>query len=162
MSVLRHRSLGVGVHQRDMGGQILVVLLVVTIPDNPDDVKPGEQCGGEVNVLHGGAGAVPPPVLWVTGGEHCSAAVHCGDNPRLCETNGLLLHHLVQRGAIAFVHLIELVNTTHSFVGENQRTGLEHVFPGDGVADHGGGEPYPRASHSGGEHAPGGDARDPL
>jgi len=46
-------------------------------------------------------------------------------NASLGNTNGLLLHSLVNRGLIVLVHLVKLVDAADTVVGQHQSTGLD-------------------------------------
>lgn len=65
----------------------------------------------------------------------------------ICQTylgnrEGLLLHDLVQHGARAVAHLVELVDAADAVVAQHQRSGLKDQLPGLGVLHHVGGETH--------------------
>jgi hypothetical protein len=64
---------------------------------------------------------------------------------RLCNRDGLLLHHLVQLRAIRLLHFIELVDAADAVIRQHQRTTLEHNLPGVRIARdrRGEGQSYP-------------------
>lgn len=63
-------------------------------------------------------------------------------NAHLGDGEGLLLHDLVQHGARAVAHLVELVDAADAVVAQHQRAGLQDQLPGLRVLGHVGGEPH--------------------
>lgn len=55
---------------------------------------------------------------------------------------GLLLHDLMQHGARAVTHLVELVDAADAVVAQHQSSGLQDQLPGLGVLHHVGGETH--------------------
>lgn len=60
----------------------------------------------------------------------------------LGDGEGLLLHDLVQHGARAVTHLVELVDAADAVVAQHQRSGLQDQLPGLRVLHHVGGETH--------------------
>lgn len=60
--------------------------------------------------------------------------------PYLGDGECLLLHDLVQHGARAVAHLVELVDAADAVVAEHQGAGLQDQLPGLWVLHHVGGE----------------------
>lgn len=60
----------------------------------------------------------------------------------LGDGESLLLHDLVQHGARAVAHLVELVDAAYAVVAEHQSSGLQDQLPGLRVLHHVGGETH--------------------
>lgn len=69
--------------------------------------------------------------------------------PCLGDGERLLLHDLVQHGARAVAHLVELVDAAHAVVAENKCAGLQHQLPRLRVLHHVGGETHSARAFTG-------------
>ena len=101
---------------------------------------------------------VPGGHARIGSGEDGSACVDGAYDPRLGDAQRLLLHHLVQDGAGAVRHLVELVDAADSVVTESQRPRLQHQLSGLGVLRDVGGQPHSGGPLPGGVLAPGGES----
>jgi hypothetical protein len=109
----------------DVFGNGEVLLLLGVIGQHEDEVEPGEQGCGEVDVLVDGFVLVVPAEEGVGGGEDGGAGVERGGDAGLGDGDGLLLHHLVDGRPVVLLHLVELVDAADPHVRQHQRTRLQ-------------------------------------
>lgn len=87
-------GLFVGVDAQDVVGQAGVVGLVGLVQHYVDEVETGEDCGGEVDVLHDALFGVVTGVYGVGGGQDCCAGVQTTHDTSFGNRYSLLLHRL--------------------------------------------------------------------
>mmetsp|Transcript_16612 Transcript_16612/g.50416 ORF Transcript_16612/g.50416 Transcript_16612/m.50416 type:complete len:211 (-) Transcript_16612:1135-1767(-) len=109
----------------DVLSEPLVGRLVHLVEHEVNQVEAREQRGRQVDVVDDGSLRVVLGVDRVGGGEDGRARVERADDARLCDRDRLLLHRLVQDGARAVRHLVELVDADDAAVGEDHRAALE-------------------------------------
>mmetsp|Transcript_32058 Transcript_32058/g.83970 ORF Transcript_32058/g.83970 Transcript_32058/m.83970 type:complete len:372 (+) Transcript_32058:804-1919(+) len=85
-----------------------------------------------------------------------------GDDAGFGDRDGLLLHRLVDRGAVLVVHLVKLINQADALVGQHERAALERPLSGERVASHRGRQTDGRGALPGGEDRPRAHALGPL
>ncbi|KAG5463268.1 MAG: hypothetical protein BJ554DRAFT_601 [Olpidium bornovanus] len=102
--------LRVHVHVRHVLRQPDVFLHVRLVEDKEEQVKAGKKCRRQVYVFRRGVARIVPPVRRVRRREDRRPRVQRRRDPSLADADGLLLHDLVYRRPIDFIHLVELVN----------------------------------------------------
>eukprot|EP00601_Ochromonadales_sp_CCMP2298_P034323 CAMPEP_0173362426 /NCGR_PEP_ID=MMETSP1144-20121109/21795_1 /TAXON_ID=483371 /ORGANISM="non described non described, Strain CCMP2298" /LENGTH=133 /DNA_ID=CAMNT_0014312207 /DNA_START=480 /DNA_END=882 /DNA_ORIENTATION=- len=117
-----------------MAGQFSVLVYIRLVQYEVDKVKPGEQGGGQLDVVYDRQFCVVSALHGVGGGQDGGAGVEGGDYAGLGDGDCLLLHCFVQDCARLVRHLIELVNAADAVVGQHQGPTLQHHVPGLGVA----------------------------
>eukprot|EP00754_Rhynchopus_humris_P015309 Rhum_TRINITY_DN14433_c38_g1::Rhum_TRINITY_DN14433_c38_g1_i1::g.91428::m.91428 len=114
------------VDRRHVSRQQHVALLVGLVEQQPQDVETRQQRRRQVDVLRRRLARLPPSELRVRGGQDGRARVQRGDDATLRDVHRLLLHDLVDSRAVAFVHLVELVDAADALVADHQRSSLQH------------------------------------
>ncbi len=74
----------------------------------------------QLDILNDSFVLVPLRLDGVGGGEDGRARIQGADDSRLGDGQRLLLHHFVQDGASALVHLVKLVNAANSVIAQHQ------------------------------------------
>mmetsp|Transcript_11512 Transcript_11512/g.37643 ORF Transcript_11512/g.37643 Transcript_11512/m.37643 type:complete len:644 (+) Transcript_11512:854-2785(+) len=120
----------------DVLSEPLVGRLVHLVEHEVNQVEAREQRGRQVDVVDDGSLRVVLGVDRVGGGEDGRARVERADDARLCDRDRLLLHRLVQDGARAVRHLVELVDAADAVVRQHERPRLEHKLLGLRVLCH--------------------------
>jgi hypothetical protein len=124
----------------DKGREALVGDGVDLVAEDAEDVEAREDGVGELDVLREGLAGVVPPADGVGGGHHGAAGLEGRDDAGLGDGDALLLHGLVDGGAVLVGHLVELVDAADAAVGEDERAALEHPLARHGVLVDGRGE----------------------
>ena len=105
--------------------EALILDGVDLVLDDADAVEAREDGLGELHILGEGDGGVVAALDGVGGGDHRAPRAQRRGDPSLGDRDGLLLHGLVDRGAVGVVHLVELVDQADALVGEHERAAFE-------------------------------------
>ena len=118
---------------------VLVQLGVGVVHQDEDEVEPGEERRGHLEVI----GDVQRPVVHAPVGvsrrDDGRARGQGAEDPSLGDAHLLLLHALQERVVLAR-HLVELVDAAHAAVGDHERASLVRVLAGGWILDDRGGE----------------------
>ena len=132
-------------------GQPLVLGRIYGVTDDAEDVEPGEDRFGELDVHGKRGGAVVAAADGVGGGDDGAAGLECRDDAGFGDGDGLLFHRFVDGGAVGVVHFVEFVDEARALVCEHEGAAFERPFGGERVAADGGGETNGRGALTGGE-----------
>ena len=105
-----------------MLGNRAIARLIVLVLHDKDHVKPAENRGLEVNVLAGRLQIVITAPHGIRSRQHRRSAVEHGRYASLCNRDRLLLHCLMDCNAVLVAHLVKLINTDDSTVGQHHST----------------------------------------
>mmetsp|Transcript_87559 Transcript_87559/g.283480 ORF Transcript_87559/g.283480 Transcript_87559/m.283480 type:complete len:505 (-) Transcript_87559:852-2366(-) len=103
----------------------LVLHRVRLISQDTKDVEAAEDGIRKVHVLGEGALGVVPPLGGVGHRNDGTPRLQCGDDAGLGDGDRLLFHGLMDGRAVLVVHLVELVDETDAFVGQDHGATLE-------------------------------------
>lgn len=106
------------------------MLLVDLIEHQIDQIEPGEQRRGQVDIVDDTAFRIVFGVDGVGTGEYGCSRVQLANDARLSYTDGLLFHGLMENGARILVHFVELVNAADAFVAQHQCPTLQDYLFG--------------------------------
>ncbi len=111
----------------------LVLDGVDRVLDHAQHVEPRQDRLRELHVLlERDRGVVAAPNR-VRGGDDGTPGLQRRDDARFGDRDRLLLHRLVDGRPVRVVHLVELVDETGAFIGEDECAALERPFPRDGI-----------------------------
>lgn len=83
----------------------------------------------QLNLLLHSLQVVQPAVYRIGRSENRGPWVQSGGNTRLSHTNSLLFHGLVDRHPVSRLHLVELVYTDNTSIGQHQSSSLDLKLP---------------------------------
>mmetsp|Transcript_39186 Transcript_39186/g.111838 ORF Transcript_39186/g.111838 Transcript_39186/m.111838 type:complete len:458 (-) Transcript_39186:969-2342(-) len=134
------------VHLAHMQGEHLVLVIIDRIEQQEQQIKPRQQRCWEVDVLNRRLVRVVSAEDRICTCKNGGAAVERGGDPGLCDGHGLLLHDLMNGGAVTFLHLVKLVDAANTHVCQYQGPTFQGDLPGHVVAYHGGCQPHTAGS----------------
>lgn len=105
--------------------QVGIDLLVWAVLHDLDDVEAREDRVREAHVVREGDGLVVAALDRVGSRDHAAPRLQLRDDAGLGDRDGLLLHGLVDGGAVVVVHLVELVNEADALIGLHHRSCLQ-------------------------------------
>ena len=66
--------------------------------------------------------------VWIRGGQNTRPRVQRRLNACFSNTDGLLLHRLVNGDLVFHVHLIKFIDAANTVIGEHERAGFDTIF----------------------------------
>lgn len=114
----------VHMHVRNVMSQSLIVLPRRRVENQEQDVETGEKRGRQVDILDRRDLGVVSTVKRVRRSEDRSTGVQGSRDSGFRDGDRLLLHDLVNRGPVRFLHLVEFVDTTDTVVRQNKSSSL--------------------------------------
>lgn len=99
---------------QDVGCELVIPLFILDVLNHEDAVESGQNGGLELDLAADLCQRVEGAMHGVGRGQHTRATVENGGDARFCNTDGLLLHRLMDRHPVLGLHLVELVYTHHS------------------------------------------------
>lgn len=130
------------------GAEIVVYLRIHLVAHHVQNVETGENGIGKVYIFAERKLRVVSPLQWVRSSNNRTPGSKSGHYSCLRDRDGLLLHRFVDRGAIVFVHFVELVDKADSPVSQNQGSCLQFPLICRMVAFHAGSQTNCRCSFS--------------
>ncbi|KAH3660436.1 hypothetical protein OGAPHI_007022 [Ogataea philodendri] len=117
-----------------MSCQLSIDLLIHFVKNEVDQVKTRKQRRWQVDVLGNWQ-------VWVISGlnrigrsQNGGSCIQSGNDTSFCNRNGLLFHDFVQDRSCGVRHLIELINTAHTSVRQNQSSTFQHQLLGFNIS----------------------------
>src|SRR5271154_3304512 len=110
----------------DVRSQLLVLAGYRRVPQDEDEVEPGEKWNGKSDVVDEVLVRVVLAEDGVGRGKDRSPSVEGRVNPALGYGHSLLFHLFMQGAPVLRLHLVELVYARDSLVGQHAHTRLEH------------------------------------
>lgn len=158
------KGLGMRAHvgANDKASQALIGHGVSLVLDDAEDIEAGQDGLGQLDVLGEGQGGVVAAPNGVGRGDDGAAGLQGGDDAGLADADALLLHGLVDGGAIGVVHLVKLVDEADTAVGEDEGAALQCPFAGHRVLAHGRSQTHSRGTLACGVHGARGGLLDVL
>eukprot|EP00354_Favella_ehrenbergii_P002548 CAMPEP_0170463488 /NCGR_PEP_ID=MMETSP0123-20130129/8581_1 /TAXON_ID=182087 /ORGANISM="Favella ehrenbergii, Strain Fehren 1" /LENGTH=127 /DNA_ID=CAMNT_0010728933 /DNA_START=891 /DNA_END=1274 /DNA_ORIENTATION=+ len=102
-----------------------VIIVFLLVEDNEEEVETRHDRRRDVDVEAERLRAVVAASYGVRRGQDRGASIEGGVDASLGNRDGLLLHGLVNGHLVLHVHLIELVDTADTVVGEHERTSFD-------------------------------------
>ncbi|KAJ6443533.1 hypothetical protein O9K51_04712 [Purpureocillium lavendulum] len=130
---LRH-GVAAAVRADDEARQALVLGRLDRVAHDAEDVEARQDGLGQLDVSGKGNGGVVAAAHGVGGGDDAAAGLQGRDDAGLGDGDGLLLHGLVNRGAVLVIHLVELVNQAGAAIGQHEGAALERPLARQRVA----------------------------
>ena len=112
------------VDRGDVLCELFVLRLVSLVEQKEDHVEAGEEGLGQVDVQVGPLRLVVAAIHRVGSGQDRRTSVETCSDACFGDRNCLLLHDLVNVGAVALIHLVKLINTANAAVGKHQSARL--------------------------------------
>ena len=120
----------------NVSGQLLVLLLIGLIEEQENEVETRQECLRQINVLIWTLPLVVPSIDRVSRCKDRSPRIKASSDASFCDRDSLLLHDLVDVGAISLIHFVKLVNATNSSVCENESTAFKYKLSRNRVLKH--------------------------
>lgn len=114
------------VQRYQMTGQSLVEELILWVQNQEDQIETRQKCVGQLNIIDNVLALVPLRLGRIGSCQNGCACIQLTNDACFGNTQGLLLHYLVQDTARRIIHLVELIDTTDAVVGQHKGT------PGNG------------------------------
>mmetsp|Transcript_98718 Transcript_98718/g.247377 ORF Transcript_98718/g.247377 Transcript_98718/m.247377 type:complete len:214 (-) Transcript_98718:1485-2126(-) len=115
----------VGVDLADMQCKVLVLFAVYRVEQQEEQVEAGQQRRRQIDVLYRRLVGVVPAEDGVGSGQDGGPAIQRRCDAGFRDGDRLLLHDLVDCGAVALLHLVELVDAADAHVRQHQGPTLE-------------------------------------
>lgn len=108
------------VQRYQMAGQSLVEDLILWVQNQEDQIETRQKCVGQLNIIDDVLALVPLRLGRIGSCQNGCACIQLTNDACFGNTQGLLLHYLVQDTASRIIHLIELIDTTDTVVGQHK------------------------------------------
>lgn len=118
------------------GGKHLILFLVDFVTDDGEQVESGQDRVRQINVVIEIKLSLVDTTNRVSGSNNRTACLERRDDASFRYRNRLLLHRLVNRGSVLFVHLIELIDEADTFISEDKSATLKSPLTSDRVLVH--------------------------
>lgn len=101
-----------------------VIVSVGPVLNQPEEVESRKQSSRKLDVLLKTAAGIISAVGRIGRSQDGASGIERGENPRLGDGDGLLLHNLMDGCAVSLGHLVKLINAAHALVSQHQGTAL--------------------------------------
>ncbi|KAH3664119.1 hypothetical protein OGAPHI_004833 [Ogataea philodendri] len=143
-------------------GQSLVIFSAWTVQNQKEHVKSRQKSSWKIDIFVWRHLGVVSSVKRVSSCQNRCPGVQGGGDSSLGDRNRLLLHHFVNSSPVRLLHLVELINTADTIVGQHQGTSFQNHLVGDWVSHHGCSQSDSRRTFTGSVHTSWSDGRDGL
>mmetsp|Transcript_99992 Transcript_99992/g.250690 ORF Transcript_99992/g.250690 Transcript_99992/m.250690 type:complete len:359 (+) Transcript_99992:634-1710(+) len=146
--------LEVAVYLADVQRKVLVLFAVHRVQEQKEQIKAREECWWQVDVFNRRFVRIVPTKHRICRCQDSGPAIQRCRDARLGYRDGLLLHDLMDRGAIALLHLVKLVNATNAHVRQHEGPTLKRDLARGVVANYRSCEAHPTGAFAGGVDGP--------
>merc|ERR1711920_175117 len=106
----------------------LVLDWIRFVTKHAEHIKAAKNRVGKADVLREGLLWVVPTLHRVSHSNDCATGLQRRDDSSFGNGDCLLLHRLVDRGAVLIVHFVELVDETDAIIGKDHGAALKGVL----------------------------------
>eukprot|EP00042_Codosiga_hollandica_P025613 m.115879 g.115879 ORF g.115879 m.115879 type:complete len:354 (-) comp51922_c0_seq19:791-1852(-) len=114
---------------QDEGGNDLVPFIVLVVQQHHDKIEAGEKRRRQGHVDRETLVSVIV-AFWIRRGDDGGTSVQLANQSCFGDTQGLLLHRLMDAGSIVLAHATKLVDAAQAAIGEHKRAGLQRPLAG--------------------------------